>query len=137
MHGDCQALSDALVGLQFYLPTILEEVYDEWGREAMDGFDPAVVRKTGPHEMELISLVSLLPDCTVTPIHLRLQVSAATREIVWLECRVGEPGKGRGGLNRIPSSSSAANKWRKKLIATEKAPDVEWVFQVTFGQKRQ
>ena len=134
-YGDSESLTKVLATMHFYLPSILQEVYDEWRWEAIDGFHPPIVRKIGPCGLELIGLASLLPDCTVTPVHLRLQISVAKHEITWLECRLGEPGDGKGGLNRVPYGSTEANRWLKKFIATETAPEIDWVYQVEFGER--
>ena len=134
--NDCDQLSKTLGLLERFIPATIEQVYDEWQDESIDGFRLPIVRKTGPHEVELIGLAILTSDQSVTPVHLRIQVCPAMQEIVWLEFKVGKPGLGRGGLDRIPYGSQPAEKWLKNILATETAPDIKWVYQVGFGQRQ-
>jgi hypothetical protein len=129
-------LNEALVELQFYLPTVLREVYDHWRWEAMDGFRPPVLRKTGPRQMELIGLVSLLPDCDETPIHFHVQVAADGQDIVWLECRVGERGYGRGGMKLHRWGAASTTSLYRKFDRPEALDDIDWVYRVTFGERQ-
>jgi hypothetical protein len=131
-----EGIREALSCLENFIPAILCQVYDEWQWESMDGFLVPVARKTGPGEAEFIGLAILMSDQTVTPIHIRLQVSAAQEQIEWLECKVGEPGDGKGTMERIPYGSSRADKWLKRLTAAGTAPAIDWVYATAFGQKQ-
>lgn len=126
---------DMLDLLERFLPAILQRVYTYWRGATMDGFLLPVARKTGPREAEFIGLAILIQPDLVTPVHIRLQVCAEKEEIVWLECRVGEPGKGKGGMTEIRYGSSRADKWLKQLLVEPKAPEIDWVFKIQYGER--
>lgn len=118
--------------LEQYLPATLAEVYPEWKQESLDGFYPLVSRKTGEEEMEFFGLCILISDQTTTPIHFCLQVSSTDGEVSWLVCRLGEAGE--QGMVRDKSSLDAIP---KRLHALEgRADRIEWVYRVTFGNRR-
>lgn len=70
--------------LERVIPSILEDEYEWWRWENLDGFSFAVARKTGPEEAEFIGLCILMSDQTWTPIHLRLRVALQSDNIEWL-----------------------------------------------------
>jgi hypothetical protein len=110
---------------------VLNQVYPDC--EALDGILSLVARKTGRLEAEILGLCILLSDQSVTPLHVRLQIGIYNDEITWLECRLGE--RGNHGMVRTPYDSSSAV--AKRLYALEgKADSIDWVYKVTFGQRR-
>ena len=129
---DSVEFRDALSGLEWFLPTVLAEVHSEWTGESLDGIYPHLAQKTGEGEAEILGLCCLMSDQTLTPIHLRLQLSSTTDEMSWLELRLGE--KGRAGMVRIPYSSSPSI-YKRLHTLSRKANTIEWVCEVTFGER--
>lgn len=80
----------ALSALEWFIPEVFEEVNAKPSDVCLDGILPAVSRKTGKDEIEIIGLCILITDQTVTPIHVCFQqqptrlagwnVSLASRE---------------------------------------------------------
>jgi hypothetical protein len=123
----------ALTGLEWFLPGMLAEVHAEWTGQSLDGIYPHVGRKTGEQEAEILGLCCFMSDQKLTPIHLHLQLSSTTDEISWLELRLGE--KGRHGMVRRPYPIEASIHKRLHALA-QRADRIEWVYKVTFGQRR-
>jgi len=123
-------------GLEYILPPILAEVYDHWSTESLDGFVFSTARRIGPESAELIGMAILINDQTVTPVHILLQVDPERDEINWMECRIGEPGKGKGGMNRLPFGSPKADKWFRQLSAGNLPPSIDWVYMAGYGERR-
>jgi hypothetical protein len=131
--ADSEAFRNLLTGLEFFLPAVLGEVHGQWKYESLDGILPAVARKTGPGEAEIIGLCILISDQTLTPIHVRLQVSPLVDEIMWLECRVGERGDGKGGMLRTPYTAMSG---KQPAVVAGRPNDIDWVYRVGFGQRQ-
>jgi len=129
---DSPKFRDALSGLEWFLPTVLAELHPEWTGESLDGIYPHIAQKTGEGEAEIIGLCILLSDQTLTPIHLRLQLSPTTDEVSWLELRLGE--KGQQGMVRYPYPPSGSI--YKRLHAMRESSNHAWVYTVTFGKRR-
>ena len=130
---DSENFRELLTGLEFFLPAVLGEVHGEWKDESLDGIFPTVARKTGPDEAEIIGLCILISDQTLTPIHVRLRVSASGEEIEWLECNVGERGEGKAGMVRTPYESMSG----KQFVAVAERPsEIDWAYKVGFGQRQ-
>ncbi len=130
--ADSEELRNVLVGLEFYLPCILQEVHGEWGQESLDGILPSVARKPAPGELELFAICILITDQTVAPIKVCLQIDPTSDEISWLECRIGQ--STNGGMKRTPYNAD----WPTKhvLAAAEQIDSIDWFYKVMFGQKR-
>jgi hypothetical protein len=130
--GDSPEFQDALTGLEWFLPDVLAEIHSEWTGEGLDGIYPQVARKSGEGEAEIFGLCCLMSDQTLTPIHIKLQLSPTTEEVSWLELRLGE--KGEVGMVRrpYPNSGSPYN-WLHALRG--RINTIEWVYKVTFGQR--
>src|SRR5215467_14646777 len=84
--------------LEYLLPKVLAAEHRWWRREGLDRILPAVARKVGPQDIELIGLCILISDQSVAPTYVRLRVSDEANEIERLECKLGEPGDGDSGL---------------------------------------
>jgi hypothetical protein len=131
--GDSEGFRSVLSGLEFFLPAVLGEIHGQWRDESLDGILPAVARKTGPGEAEIIGLCILISDQTLTPIRVRLQVSPSGDEIAWLECNVGQRGDGKAGMARTPYNAMSG----KQLVLVAQRPnDINWAYRVGFGQRQ-
>ncbi len=131
---DSPEFRDALCGLEWFLPTVLAEIHPEWTGESLDGIYPDIAHKIGEREAEILGFCCLMSDQTLTPIHLRLQLSSTVDEVSWLELRLGE--KGQAGMVRIPYSSSPSI--HKRLHALSRsASTMEWTYKVTFGERKE
>jgi hypothetical protein len=130
--GDSPEFSEALSGLEWFLPTVLAEIHPEWTGESLDGIYPCVAHKTGEREAEILGLCCLISDQTLTPIHMHLQLSRTAYEVSWLELRLGE--KGQAGMVRIPYLSSPSI--HKRLHAlSQRTRTIAWVYSVTYGER--
>jgi hypothetical protein len=128
-----EALNDALVGLEFFLPAVLAEIYPDWHNESLDGIYPHYVRKAGPLEAEIFGLCDLMSAKATTALRVRLQFHPTADEITWLECRLGE--MGADGMVRTHHQSDAATS-RRLAALQRRGDDVEWSYRVTFGERR-
>jgi hypothetical protein len=129
---DSEHLDDVLGGLMYLIPDILREVHDEWDYESLDGIIPIVARKAGELEAEILGMCYLISDQRLAPIHIRLQVSPSSDEILWLECRLGE--RGEHGMVRVPYEF--LDRASKRLHALAGREDrMDWVYKVTFGHR--
>jgi hypothetical protein len=131
---DSPQFREALSGLEWFLPTVLAEIHPEWTCESLDGIYPHFAHKTGEAEADILGLCCLMSDQTVTPIHVRLQISSTADEVSWLELKLGE--KGRGGMVRTPYSCSPSLDKRLHALS-RRAGTMEWVYKVTFGGRRE
>src|SRR5579872_2080468 len=100
--GDSEPYRDLMVGLDGFIPEVLQEIHAEWKEDSLDGIYHFVTRKTGQREVNIFGLCMLLSDQTLTPIHVRLQIDASEDIVRWMECCLGE--KGDRGLVRISCS---------------------------------
>lgn len=116
-----------------FIPATLSGVYPEWQQESLDGFYFHLARRTADLEAEFFGPCILISDQTLTPIHLRLQISDRVNEVSWLECRLGEAGP--DGMTRMKWSPTnvAAEQCRLQALPPD---DIEWVYQVTVGRRR-
>lgn len=131
---DSPGFRQALSGLEWFLPTVLAEIHPEWTGESLDGIYPHVAYKTGEAEVAILGLCCLMSDQTLTPIHVRLQLSSTADEVSWLELKLGE--KGQGGMVRTPYSCSLSLDKRLHALS-RRAGTMEWVYKVTFGERRE
>jgi hypothetical protein len=118
--------------LEFFLPAVLREIHPEWKYESLDGILTYKSRKTGEHEAELIGHCILITDQTTTPIHLRLQIAEQVDMVSWLELRLGE--RGESGMVRRPYANPPS--LRRIAAAFEGQDTIEWIYHVTFGERR-
>ena len=119
-------------GLEYFLPEVLRECFAYWKSESLDGVFIRRFIKRGPHAIEITGTCILISDQTVTPFHIRLEISASADNVSWLECRLGEPGPGAGGMMRVPYSD-----WHRDPLkgAVEEIEAADWVYKATFGVK--
>jgi len=128
-----EGFRDVLGSLEYFIPDVLGEIYVTWQYSGLDGIYPVLARKTGDLEVELFGLCCIVCDQTLTPIHLRFQLSAYDDEICWMECRLGE----RRGHEMVKMPYKALNQANKRLYALEgKIDGIDWVYKATFGEKR-
>lgn len=99
-----------------------------WDGESFDAFRFARSQKVAPDEVEFIGLALLISDQTWTPIHLWLRLSPQSDQFAVFDCRVGEPGDGALGLERIPYGSGRVNK--VLLHLPERIESIEWAYRV-------
>ena len=123
---DCAGLRDLLSGLEYLLPEVLAAEHRWWRYEGFDGILPVVARKVSPREIEVNGLCILISDQSVTPIQVRLGIASEADEIASLECKVGEPGDGAGGLRREPFDH---HRIAKDLASVgDRASQIDWVY---------
>jgi hypothetical protein len=130
---DSKPFREVLTGLEWFLPEVFEEVYPEWQWLDLDGVESASARKTGDGEAEILGMCWLLGSQTnspYTPIHVCLQVALSQDEVSWLECRIAE----RTKHGMVKSSGLRTEKALHAL--TVRTDPIDWVYKITFGQKR-
>lgn len=132
--ADSEHLQKVLSELEYFIPEVLRELHPEWKHESLDGIIPLVARKTNEGEAEFLGECILITDQTLTPLHLRVQVTPAGDGISWLELRLGE--LSQHGMVRTPyASASTTPKRLYKLL--EQGPDaISWAYKVKFGDRR-
>ena len=91
-----------LASLEYFLPSVLSEIYPHWKHESIDGFFLSKAEKTGPLKAEFEGVCILISDQTTTPFSVLLNVSGVEDKIDWLECRLGRRGYGEGNMERVP-----------------------------------
>ncbi len=133
---DSEPFRRALRGLAWFLPEVLAGARAEWLGQGLDGIYPQTVRKVGERALELLGLCCLLADQTLVPLHLRLQLAANADDVAWLELRLGERGRGQGGLAGEPYPQSGSLDNRLHVLG-QQAGAIEWAHQVTCGERRQ
>lgn len=122
-----------LTGLECFVPSVIGEIHPEMLEQSGDGVLPIIARKTGDGEIELLGHFCFIADQTLTPIHLKLQLADAADEISWLECRLGQ--RGERGMLRTPYGTPSATA-RLLNKSAERASAIDWVCEVTFGERR-
>ena len=111
---------------EFFLPGVLREIHAAWRHESLDGIYPASFRKTGVREIELIGLALFISDQTLTPLHVRLQLSADFDCVSWIELKLGE--RVNGECRRDPYGSTKA-----LLHVTNRLHSIDWYYHVGYG----
>lgn len=130
--AEAEYFREVLGGLERFVPRVLLEIYPEWKGDSLDGIFPLVASKTGEGEVEIFGLCILISDQTLVPLHLLLQIAPTVDEVSWLECRLGEAGA--HGMVRTPYRLSSMDKLLCRLEA--RAGTFDWVYKVTFGDRR-
>ncbi len=123
---------DLLLGLQWFIPIIICEIHPEFS-DSLDGIQLTVARKTGENEAELFGLCCFISDQALAPLHLRIRLVAFEDKISWFECRFGEREGGR--MRRAPYRMLKAEQRRLQLLDAA-ADQIDWVYRVTFGERR-
>jgi hypothetical protein len=124
---DTRELRRVGIGLEYFLPPVLAEIYPYWKGESLDGFYFSEARRIGPEQAELFGACVLISDQTVTPVHIRLWVARSEEKIDRMECRLGKRGTGKGDMERT--------RWRHDpCIGLPSSKElVDWVYKITFG----
>ena len=122
-----------LRGLEVFIPRVIGEVHPEMAGQSGDGVFPIIARKTGDDEVELLGHFCFIADQTLTPFHLKLQLAEASDEISWSECHLGQ--RGEHGMLRTPYGSPSASGRLLSSLA-KRASALDWVYEVTFGERR-
>lgn len=130
-EDDC-GVRDVLVGLEYFLPAILADVYPYWKGESLDGFYLSEARKTGFYRAEMRGVCILISDQTITPFHVRMQIAASSDKINWMECRLGKRGNGNGEMERIPWSRWQGHSYS---FLQDSLKPIDWTYQVAFGEE--
>lgn len=129
---DSEEFRSALSALEYLIPSIIGEIHPEMLGQALDGMLPAISRKIADGEAEVLGHVCFISDQTLTPLHLRLQLSSRGDEISWLECRLGE--RTEQGMRRTPYGSPGATGRLLAMLDRRKA-GIDWCYEVTFGER--
>ncbi len=127
---DSKEFRSCLSSLESFVPEVLLELYPAWKFEGLDGIYPAVARKTGEREAEVLGMCILVVDQDCTPIQVRIRHSILHDEIEWMQCCLGEQGDGKGGMRRFSLEDSTG-----KILFTleQRASAIKWVYKVEFG----
>jgi hypothetical protein len=120
---DYQSLKSAL---HFLLPDLLAR--EHAFHDELDGSSFGLARKTGPREAELAGHCQLIDDQAWAPIYLRLRVAEDADELEYVDCRLGEPGSGHGGIERIPCDSPRLTKHFYAFV--DRVDTVPWVYRI-------
>ena len=115
---------------EFFLPGVLREIHAEWLHESLDGIYPASFRKTGDREIELIGLALFISDQTLTPLHVRLQLSPDFDCVSWIDLKLGE--RIDGECRRDPYGSAKVS--GAMLHITNRLDSVDWYYHVGYGE---
>ena len=129
--GDLNTERDLLASFEFFLPEVLREIHREWQGESLDGVYPKVFRKTAEREVELIGLALFISDQTLTPLHVRLQLSPTFDRVSWIDLRLGE--HTADGCRREPYCSSKA--MGTMLHVSERLDSIDWFYHVGYGER--
>jgi hypothetical protein len=122
---------EALTALEYFIPEVLGEIHREWTFQGLDDVVPVVARKTGDGVLEIFGLCCIVSDQTLAPLHLRLQLAAASDEVSWFECRLGE--QGPNGMVRKPGRF--LREMTSRLRRLDGEADINWAYQVTYGAR--
>jgi hypothetical protein len=127
---ESEGFRDALSSLEWFIPEVLCEIHPEWKYEGLDGVYPAVARKTGDREIEVIGVCCLITDQTLTPLHVRLQLAPSGDAISWLECHLGE--NTAEGMLRAASTSHTG--WGIAHVLN-RLDSIDWTYRVGYGDR--
>lgn len=128
---ESEGFDEALVGLARFIPEVLQEIHLEWKAESLDEIYPALARKTGDQEIEIVGLCCLLSDQTLTPLYLRFQLAPLEEGISWLECRLGE--KTDNGMRRAPYTNATVH--GNMLHVMKRLDSIDWFYSVGYGER--
>ena len=84
---------------------------------------PCFIRKTGDREIELIGLALFISDQTLTPLHVRLQLSLDFDCVSWIDLKLGE--RIDGECRRDPYGSAKVS--GAMLHVTNRLDSVDWL----------
>lgn len=116
-----EELQDAL---EVWVPALLG-----WRYESIDAFRFASARKLTDLSAEFLGLGLLISDQTWTPLYLRVTLARSADSFDSVQCSLGEPGTGAGGLLRVPFTSKKADVLLASLPS--RAGEIPLVFAIT------
>ncbi len=112
---ESEQFRNVLAGLERFVPDVIGELHSEWRGESLDGIFPVVARKTAEAEVELYGVCVIIPDQSLTPLHLRLQLSPSRGKISWMECRQSQCDPLVGSSGSDPSDQRPTTDGRIQL----------------------
>jgi len=118
------------IGLCRLIPEVLGEVYPAWKGMALDSVRAFNSKKSGDGEMELFGACELLSNFRWMLLHLKIATEADA--VTWMECRVAE--KMPGGISK--TYEACETPWRKSARVEQSLESIDWMYKVTFGEKR-
>lgn len=118
---ESEIFNDALSALEYFIPEVLREVYDEWKYESLDGVLPGLALKTNGYEAEIAGLGIILSDQTYTPLHVHLKLLSDQDEVTWFDCKLGE------------ANPSGLAKKMDTIAVVEHLHHIEWSYHAGFG----
>lgn len=122
-----------LTALEHFVLGVLREKHREFKYESLDGLLPVLSRKLGPSEVEVFGMAILITDQTLTPLHVRLALSATSDEVDRLELRFGE-NDSHGEMKRTPYSKPEG--LEKRLLTCDsrnRMDHINWRHHLAFG----
>lgn len=122
---------ETLVGLEGFIPIVLQEVDRNWSERFVDIIVSHVAYKIGERTIKIIGQCITLPSIPESTIYIRMQVDPAGKTVNWFECNLGLE-TSRKGQNRSRSHSE-----RMAMIYSPDGHDdsTEWTFMVTYGAR--
>jgi hypothetical protein len=130
---DSEQFRRVLTDLEWFIPGIFGEVYREMAGQGLDGVYSVLARKTGEAEVEILGVCCFILDQRLTPLHLHFQIADGADEVSWLEWRLGE--RGPHGMVRQPYDHLSRMTRRLLRLGWQGEP-IDWVYKVTFGERR-
>lgn len=118
--------------LEFFLPEVLRDIHTEWQHESLDGIYPTSFCKMGDREIELVGLAVFISDQTLTPLHLRLQLSPDFDHVSWIDLKLGE--RINGECRRDPYGTAKAS--GTMLQVASRLDSIDWYYHVGYGENQ-
>ena len=115
----------------YFIPGVLRAVHDEWQHESLDGVYPRFFCKVGEREVELLGLAIFISDQTLTPVHIRLQLSPSFDKVSWIDLRLGE--RTEAGCHREPYTHAKVQ--GTMLHIAERLESIDWFYHVGYGER--
>ncbi|WP_299484466.1 hypothetical protein [Acaryochloris sp. IP29b_bin.137] len=118
---ESEAFRDTLSTLEYFIPEVLREVYDEWKYESLDGVLTGLALKTNDYAAEIAGLGIILSDQTYTPLYVRLKLLPDKDEVAWFDCNLGEVNP-RGRSKKMDT-----------MAVVDRLNRIEWSYHAGFG----
>lgn len=120
--------AEVCASLELYIPRLLQEKYEQWKRESLDGVRVACAYKTGPNAARIGGTCILITDQSVTPFLLEAVASSSGQALESFRVCVGEAGDGPLGISG-PDWGSSESAILSATIA-DRIDNVDWSFEV-------